>query len=421
MRSRFVSFTTFAALLPFTLGLHVRGSRAGDADAPASRLETGVFVGGQAANPIQIYTGNGIGLHGWPVAQSVLQDTTCHDLVWEEDEFCGFDAYWTTGVVELNHDCLSELIDLQLFAAQLPLTGPHLSADINGDEVVNIFDLAYYIQTWSDSVPGCVRGGMQPDTLQGSLALSFSSDPTNIVSSAVVPTMTLDSLYCVMDGHGDVGSIEYCIISSPNVRILSHVRTIESALGGHTLIENHTDSTHSYIAILPIDPVPAGPIVVSMAHFDHTDDEPGWVRIESYQIPGWPDLHLRWNSVEGDRSYHFEEVAHVEVLSVMSSVEPVDWQRHERDVVLRGCRPNPFRSHTEILLELPAPAWLDLSVYGADGRKVTTLWRGLRGGGPQTFRWTGCNEAGARVAAGVYFARLEASWGTELLKLTLLQ
>jgi hypothetical protein len=340
--------------------------------------------------------------------------------VWEEDEFCGYDAYWTTGTVDMNHDCLVDMIDLQLFAEQIPLMGPHLSADINGDEVVNVFDLAYFAQGWADSVPSCARGGMRPDTLQGSLALSFGTDPTNIVSSVVVPPMTLDSLYCVMDGHGDVGSIEYSIVSSPNVDILAHVRTIASALAGHHLLERHPDSTHSYIAILPIDPVPAGPLVISMALFIHTDDEPGWVRIESFEIPDWPDTYLRWSSPEGDRSYHFEEVAHVEVLSTMSSVEPADWQRREQDVVLRGCRPNPFRSHTEILLELPAPAWFDLSVYGADGRKVTTLWRGLRGGGTQTFRWTGCNEAGARVAAGVYFARLEASWGTELLKLTVL-
>jgi hypothetical protein len=36
--------------------------------------------------------------------------------------------------------------------------------------------------------------------------------------------------------------------------------------------------------------------------------------------------------------------------------------------------------------------------------------------GPQSVRWNGRNDAGARVAPGVYFARLTAPWGTRVVR-----
>ena len=52
--------------------------------------------------------------------------------------------------------------------------------------------------------------------------------------------------------------------------------------------------------------------------------------------------------------------------------------------------------------------WLRLRVYDLLGRPVRTLWDGPRPSGTHRLGWDGRNDAGQTVAAGVYFARLEA-------------
>lgn len=68
--------------------------------------------------------------------------------------------------------------------------------------------------------------------------------------------------------------------------------------------------------------------------------------------------------------------------------------------------PNPFNPRTTIAFELPQSADIELSVYSAAGRLVATLVDGLVAAGPHTVVWQGLDDAGRRVASGVYFFRL---------------
>jgi len=71
--------------------------------------------------------------------------------------------------------------------------------------------------------------------------------------------------------------------------------------------------------------------------------------------------------------------------------------------------PNPFGSATTIRFSLPAPGRVDLRVYDVAGRLVRTLLNGEpRESGFQQVRWDGTDAAGARVASGVYFYRVNA-------------
>jgi len=69
-------------------------------------------------------------------------------------------------------------------------------------------------------------------------------------------------------------------------------------------------------------------------------------------------------------------------------------------------RPNPFNPVTTIAFGLPSEGAVDLSVYDAAGRLVTTLVRGARSAGPHVATWDGTDARGASVGSGVYFFRL---------------
>jgi hypothetical protein len=76
---------------------------------------------------------------------------------------------------------------------------------------------------------------------------------------------------------------------------------------------------------------------------------------------------------------------------------------------LHPSAPNPFRGLTTIRYELPAPATVSLTVHDVAGRKVATLVDSERkGAGRYGAHWDGRDDAGRRVASGVYFYRIDA-------------
>lgn len=77
-------------------------------------------------------------------------------------------------------------------------------------------------------------------------------------------------------------------------------------------------------------------------------------------------------------------------------------------LVLRQAVPNPFNPTTSIGFELPAAGPVRLAVFDVAGRLVRTLVDGGRPAGADQVVWDGRDAAGRSVAAGTYFARLEA-------------
>jgi len=70
--------------------------------------------------------------------------------------------------------------------------------------------------------------------------------------------------------------------------------------------------------------------------------------------------------------------------------------------------PNPFGEATTLSFTLPRGASARLEVFDASGRHVRTLADGWQPAGEHAVRWSGEDDAGDRVGAGVYFCRLEA-------------
>jgi hypothetical protein len=75
--------------------------------------------------------------------------------------------------------------------------------------------------------------------------------------------------------------------------------------------------------------------------------------------------------------------------------------------------PNPFNPTTTIAFDLPFDKSVKLEIYNILGRLVKTLYDGQARAGRHAFVWSGDNEEGQTVAAGIYLYRLEAWEYTE--------
>jgi WD40 repeat protein len=102
-------------------------------------------------------------------------------------------------------------------------------------------------------------------------------------------------------------------------------------------------------------------------------------------------------------------------IHVYTAVPKEELPRPERVVRLLPARPNPFNQSTAIHFELARDARVRLDVYDAAGRKVRTLLDHVVPVGYQAIGWNGRDDAGADVAAGIYFVRL---WTAETVVTT---
>ncbi|MDD3642749.1 MAG: FlgD immunoglobulin-like domain containing protein [Candidatus Krumholzibacteria bacterium] len=70
--------------------------------------------------------------------------------------------------------------------------------------------------------------------------------------------------------------------------------------------------------------------------------------------------------------------------------------------------PNPFNPAVTISFSLDRASDVRLGIYDAAGRHIVTLRDGTMGPGEHRIAWDGCDGRGNRVAAAIYFARIEA-------------
>lgn len=83
--------------------------------------------------------------------------------------------------------------------------------------------------------------------------------------------------------------------------------------------------------------------------------------------------------------------------------------------------PNPFNPTTSIAFSVPKSEHTTVAVFDLLGRRVITLVDGLMSPGTHRIQWSGTNESGEPVAAGIYFYRLMSGSQTETKKMLLLK
>jgi len=62
---------------------------------------------------------------------------------------------------------------------------------------------------------------------------------------------------------------------------------------------------------------------------------------------------------------------------------------------------------------------LEIAIFDGAGRKVRALLSGSTDASAHSVRWDGRDDGGTRLAAGVYFVRIEASGFTQARKVVL--
>jgi hypothetical protein len=82
--------------------------------------------------------------------------------------------------------------------------------------------------------------------------------------------------------------------------------------------------------------------------------------------------------------------------------------------------PNPLRGAGHCDFELARSGHAEVSVHAVDGRRVRTLWSQARPAGRSRLLWDGRDDAGRRVAAGVYFVRLRQAGATSTARVVVL-
>jgi hypothetical protein len=90
------------------------------------------------------------------------------------------------------------------------------------------------------------------------------------------------------------------------------------------------------------------------------------------------------------------------------------------EMVLLPNYPNPFRPHTFIDFRLDENRQVDISIYNVRGRKIRNIQQARLEAGVYTVMWDGRDERGNRVAAGVYYCRMQTNDRTLNQKITLL-
>jgi FlgD Ig-like domain len=83
--------------------------------------------------------------------------------------------------------------------------------------------------------------------------------------------------------------------------------------------------------------------------------------------------------------------------------------------------PNPFNPSTVINYQIAQNSQVNLTVYDILGQKVKTLVNGLQQAGYYNITWDGSNDLGSKVAAGIYFYRLQSGNFFKTLKMNLLK
>ncbi|HSG28035.1 MAG TPA: FlgD immunoglobulin-like domain containing protein, partial [Candidatus Krumholzibacterium sp.] len=83
--------------------------------------------------------------------------------------------------------------------------------------------------------------------------------------------------------------------------------------------------------------------------------------------------------------------------------------------------PNPFNPSTTIRFDLPRKGHVDLKIYNVAGQLVRVLTDQDWDAGHHSIDWNGRNQAGSRVASGVYFYKIEADSFESTKKMVLLR
>ena len=130
------------------------------------------------------------------------------------------------------------------------------------------------------------------------------------------------------------------------------------------------------------------------------------------------DTLLIWSNTVVD-----DNPERVPVILIMATVgiEQDEELRPRANANLLSMLPNPFRTSIQIDYAISCAQDVNFTIYDVCGKKVKTLVDGYQEAGQFSVTWTGCDEKGRKLAAGIYFGRIEVGKNAVTNKLILIR
>ena len=107
------------------------------------------------------------------------------------------------------------------------------------------------------------------------------------------------------------------------------------------------------------------------------------------------------------------------VLSPGSGVDSHDKSVLPRKIKLAQNFPNPFNPSTTISFALPSASDVNITIFNASAQKIRTLVDRYCSAGQHQVVWDGRNEAGEKVASGLYLYQLKSNSYNKVMKMIL--
>jgi uncharacterized repeat protein (TIGR01451 family) len=251
---------------------------------------------------------------------------------WDPGEYCGYDACKTTGVPDMNHDCLLDALDYQLFIheARVNAMGPNLSGDFKSagapgpapcggdllcpDGKVTNADLSFLLTKVGQTASPCTAVPI-PSVCNGTIAISFSSNPSTIVSNATQPAGPLQTAYVVISSVVNAEMVEYGLKTSPNVVIVGNSGGPSDAWGSLCSSPGYRDEV-----LVMSTPVASGPAIVQTLQYILTDSGPASITI----LPALscPYTQTRWTDSSVSLIHKFASMSGVGINGPTSASIP---------------------------------------------------------------------------------------------------
>ena len=233
----------------------------------------------------------------------------CHDNVWSPGEYCGYDAMFVGGAADMNHDCLVDALDLQLFAHEFMVNamGPNLSGDFKSagapgpapcggnllcpDNRVTNADFSFFATQLGHTANPCTAVPI-PSVCNGTVALSLSANP-NIISNNATQGPGLYNVNVVLNGFTNVEMVELVLRASSNISLIGLSGNGFDLTGGLCGPTGSIPDLEQ--AIVLATPVASGPAIVATLQYIVNDSKPASITILpksstcSYAQSRWTD------------------------------------------------------------------------------------------------------------------------------------
>jgi hypothetical protein len=338
-----------------------------------------------------------------------IEPQVCGDGRWGPVEWCGQDCYAAVTSADMTHDCVTDLMDYYLFAADYMKVGPGLSGDYNGSGQVDLYDYAIlvtYFNTWAS--PCNPADQVIIGDPAGKLHLSFTPTPEHPQTYIIGPSPGMVRVYLVArDLPSPLGATELGIVCLHPDQCGDFVPEPPFLLDLGTSLQDIVVAVPSEIT---------GPAVVGYFDFIYLGEERVSFDIEPNSVYGG----LKWISPSSNIYHDWAMASSAFIYSgTNAGVTPPDAPARSR---LYASSPNPFESTTSIRYDLAREDRVRLAVYDVRGKTVRTLIDvGAQPAGWHAVEWDGRDDKGNAVAPGVYFYRLETARYSATQRMTLLR